>query len=150
MSDKPKVRFQRANYLVRDLERSLTLYRDILGFETVFMKDSDEESYSYDVFEIDRSHAMRFCVLRTSDQPNVMGLTEVADLPPITDKPSRSAIVLEIPEFDRVLSEAAALGLKTFEEEKLITKDGREGREAALLDFDGNLVVIYIILKAAA
>ena len=38
------------------------------------------------------------------------------------------------------------LGLKVFTEEKLLTKDGRTGREIGFLDFDDNLVVIYKIL----
>jgi len=38
--------------------------------------------------------------------------------------------------------------LTVYPEDKLITKDGREGREIGIVDFDGNLVVIYLITKA--
>lgn len=148
--DKPKIRFQRANFLVADIERSLTFYRDVLGFDVVFVKDSEPDSYSFDVFDIERGPAMRFAVLRTDEQPNVMALTEIAGLPPVTDGPRRSGIILEIPEFDRVVDQSKSLGLKVYHEDKLITKDGREGREIGIVDFDGNLVVIYIILKAAS
>jgi len=79
---KSKVRFQRANFLVADIERALTFYRDVLGFDVVFIKDSEADSYSYDVFDIDRGPAMRFAVLRTETQANVMALTEVKGLPP--------------------------------------------------------------------
>jgi len=50
MMDKPKIRFQRANSVVTDIDRALTFYSDVLGFDVVFIKDSAEDSYSYDVF----------------------------------------------------------------------------------------------------
>lgn len=146
---KPKIRFQRANFVVANIDRSLTFYQDVLGFDVVFIKDSDADSYSYDVFEIDRVEKMRFAVLGTPEQANVMALTEVPGVKPITHMPRRSAIILEIVEIDRVVEESKALGLKVYAEDKLITKDGREGREIGIVDFDGNLVVIYLITKAA-
>lgn len=146
---KPRVRFQRANFLVADIDRALAFYGDVLGFETVFIKESAPDSYSYDVFEISRKQPLRFAVLHTPEQPNVMALTEVPNLPPATDTPRRSAIVLEIPDIDGVVTGAKALGLKVYAEDKLVTKDGREGREVGIVDFDGNLVVIYLITKDA-
>lgn len=149
MTDKPTVRFQRANFVVADIDRALTFYHDVLGLELVFIKDSAEDSYSYDVFEIDKSNKMRFAVLAAPGQSNVMALTEVPGAKPITEMPRRSAIILEILEIDRVVSESKELGLKVYGEDKLITKDGREGREIGIVDFDGNLIVIYLITKAA-
>jgi len=150
MSEKPKLRFQRSNFVVADIDRALTFYRDVLGFDLVFIKDSDAASYSYDVFEIARGNKMRFAVLGTPEQKNVMALTEVPDAEPIEAMPRRSAIILEIPEIDRVVAQSNALGLTVYPEDKLITKDGREGREIGIVDFDGNLVVIYLITKAAS
>ncbi|WP_371398116.1 VOC family protein [Fretibacter rubidus] len=147
---KPAIRFQRSNFVVANIERALTFYRDVLGFDVVFIKDSAKDSYSYDVFEIERHNKMRFAVLGTTEQANVMALTEVPDAKPIIDTPRRSAIILEIRDIDRVLEQSRALGLKVYPEDKLITKDGREGREIGIVDFDGNLVVIYLITKAAA
>jgi len=146
---KARVRLQRANFLVADIDRALTFYEGVLGFEPVFIKDSEPDSYSYDVFEIERSSTMRFAVLRTDDQPNVMALTEVAGLPPATAEPRRAAIVLDVADIDQVTTDAAALGLKVYHEDHLVTKDGREGREFGIVDFDGNLVVVYTITKAA-
>lgn len=146
---KPDIRLQRANHVVADIDRALTFYVDVLGFSLVFIKDSAQDSYSYDVFEIDKSNKMRFAVLGTPDQPNVMALTEVPSVTPIEATPRRSTIVLEITEIDRVVEQSKALGLTVYPEDKLITKDGREGREIGIVDFDGNLVVIYLITKAA-
>lgn len=147
---KHKLRFQRSNYVVANIDRALTFYRDVLGFDVVFIKDSEADSYSFDVFEIERNNKMRFAVLGAPDQPNVMALTEVPTAEPIATAPRRSAIILEIPEIDRVVAGSKALGLKVYSEDKLITKDGREGREIGIVDFDGNLVVIYKITKAAS
>ena len=148
MTDKPPLRFQRANHLVADLERALTFYRDVLGFTVAFIKDSAPDSYSYDVFELPRV-PMRFCVLSAGEQTNVMALTENSDVAPVPT-PRHSAIILETPDIDRIVEQSKALGLTVYPEDHLVTKDGREGREVGIVDFDGNLVVIYLITKAAA
>ncbi|MEE4184261.1 MAG: VOC family protein [Gammaproteobacteria bacterium] len=137
-------RFQRANFVVSDLERSLLLYRDILGMQVEFSKDSPDDSYSYAVFGIDRSVALGFAVLSTASQPRVMALTELrdAELPPPA-LPRRAAIVLHVDDIDQVVAGCAAAGLHVFPEDRLETHDGRVGREVGLLDADGNLVVVY-------
>ena len=148
MADKPYLRFQRANYLVKDIDRALALYRDVLGFEVAFTKDSPDDSYSYPVFEIDRSNQMRFCVLSTESQVRVMALTEVpGDIPPVPF-PRRSAIVQEVGDVEAVSAGAEALGCHVYEEEELHTHDGRVGQEVGIVDLDGNLVVIYKIPAA--
>lgn len=148
IGEKPPVRFQRSNYVVSDLDRALPVYTEVLGLNLVFVKDSAEDSYSYDVFQIDRNAKMRFAVLGTPTQPNCMALTELKgiDLEDVP-LPSRSAIVLECTDFDGVMARAKDAGLKVFEEGNLVTKDGRKGRELGFLDHDGNLIVIYLILE---
>ena len=92
---------------------------------------------------------MRFAVLRTETQANVMALTEVKDLSKTDVFPRRAGIVLDVSDIEDVIAKSKALGLKTYHEDHLITKDGREGREFGIVDFDGNLVVVYTITKAA-
>ena len=139
-------RLQRANYLVADIERALQLYRDILGFEVAFIKDSPSDSYSYPVFAIDKASTLRFAVLSTSDQPRVMALTEVSN-PGIMAQalPRRAAIVIEIADIDGVIADCERQGFTVYPEERLETHDGRIGRELGIVDDDGNLVVIYYI-----
>ncbi len=145
MASNSYVRLQRANFIVRDIERSLAFYRDVLGFEVAFIKDSPDDSYSYPVFEIDPSNKLRFAVLSTGEQARVMALTEVpAELPPVP-RPRRAAIVLEVGDVDAVCEGARAAGLKVYEEEELHTHDGRIGREVGIVDYDDNLTVIYRI-----
>ena len=144
------VRFQRGNHMVADLDKALTFYRDVLGFDVTFTLPHNPESYSYPVFEIPRAAVMRFCVLSTATQERVMALTEVngVSLAPVPH-PRRSAIVLEIDHPDAVMAGARALGLPVYDEAVLHTKDGRVGREIGIVDFDDNLVVIYKIIGAA-
>lgn len=143
-------RFQRANFVVSDLERSLLLYRDILGMQVAFSKDSPDDSYSYDVFGIDHSIALGFAVLSTADQPRVMALTELRGVElPQPSLPRRAAIVLHVDDIDQIVAGCAAAGLQVFPEDRLETHDGRVGREVGLLDADGNLVVIYHIEAAS-
>ena len=40
MAEDNTLRFQRANFVVQDIERSLTFYRDVLGFTVAFIKES--------------------------------------------------------------------------------------------------------------
>jgi len=140
------VRFQRANFLVTDLDRALELYRDILGMQLDFVQVSEADSYSYPVFEIDRAAKLRFAVLSTTGQPRVMALTEVSG-PDIAAQalPRRAAIVLEMADIDGVVADCSRQGLQVYPEERLETHDGRIGREVAVVDADGNLVVLYYI-----
>ena len=144
------VRFQRANFVVRDLDRALTLYRDVLGFEVTFTQGHNPESYSFPVFEIPCEAKLRFCVLSTESQPRVMALTEIGGvkLAPV-EHPRRSAIVLEVDDPDDVVERAKAAGATVYEEGELVTKDGRRGREIGIVDFDDNLIVIYKITGKA-
>ena len=144
------VRFQRANFLVTDLDRALELYRDILGMQLDFVKDSEADSYSYPVFEIDRAAKLRFAVLSTADQPRVMALTEVTRQDVAAQAlPRRAAIVLEMADIDGVVADCSRRGLQVYPEERLETHDGRIGREVGVVDEDGNLIVIYYIPEKA-
>ena len=144
------VRFQRGNHVVADLDRALTFYRDVLGFDVAFTLPHNPDSYSFPVFDIPRDAVLRFCVLSTATQERVMALTEIAGivLPPVPH-PRRSAIVLEVDDPDAVMAGSRAIGLTVYPEEVLRTKDGRIGREIGIVDFDDNLVVIYKITGTA-
>jgi catechol 2,3-dioxygenase-like lactoylglutathione lyase family enzyme len=148
---KPAVRFQRANFVVRDLDRALALYRDILGFEVEHMHESPPDSYSYPVFEIDRRARLRFALLSAPGQPRILALTEIRGIhfEPCPD-PKRSAIVLDVADIDGIAHKALAHGLIVHPEEKLVTHDGRIGREIGIVDHDGNLVVLYTITSGPA
>ena len=143
------MRFQRANYLVSNKERALLLYVDILGMNLDFMKESEEDSYSYEVFDIDDSIPMEFALLSYENQPRVLALTILGDGNlEQNPTPRRSAIVIEVDNVDETVAKCKENGSHCYRDDHLITHDGREGKEVGILDDDGNLVVIYKIEKA--
>lgn len=153
MSERPAgaVRFQRGNVVVRNLDRSLAFYRDILGLDVAFIKDSPADSYSYTVFEIPRDAKLRFCVLSTATQPRVLALTEVTGVVlPTAPLPRLDALVLEIDRIDEATQAIRHAGLELYPEARLVTQDGRVGRETGCLDPDGHLVVLYRITSQSA
>ena len=77
-----------------------------------------------------------------------MALTEVPGLAEQAT-PRRSTIVLDVEDVDAVVARARKGGYRVFPEERLVTHDGRMGREIGILDADGNLTVIYRILVEA-
>ena len=152
LTDANDLRVQRATLCVADIDRSLRLYRDILGFTVDFVKDSDADSYSYPVFSIPREAKIRFCVLSANtDQPRSLALTEITGTPlPRPPEPRLNALVLHVQDIDGALEKLAADGHTIYPEDKLVTQDGREGREIGFLDHDGHLIVIYRIDKHPA
>lgn len=149
MSKEAPVRFQRGNFVVADLDRALTFYRDVLGFDVAYQLGHNPDSYSIPVFNIPDGAELGFCTLSTREQVRVMALTEIKGVPlPPVPAPRRSAIVLDVADPDKIVSGARALGLEVYPEERLETNDGRIGREIGIADFDDNLVVIYTILEA--
>ena len=148
MASNDYLRLQRANFIVMDIERSLGFYRDVLGFEVAFVKDSPDDSYSYPVFEISKSLPLKFAVLNTESQVRVLALTEVPAELEAVPQPRRAAIVLEVGNVDAVIEGARDAGCHVYDEEELHTHDGRVGREVGIVDYDDNLVVIYNIPAA--
>lgn len=142
--DKPAVRFQRANFVVRNLERALEFYVGVLGLTLDFVKESDADSYSYTVFAIPNAARIRFAVLSAPHQPRVLALTEITGITLETVAlPRRAAIVLETPDVDGVAQRATQAGFAVCPEGVLLTFDGRQGRELGLVDADDNLTVVY-------
>ncbi len=146
MTGKPHTRFQRANFVVEDIDKALTFYKNVLGFEVTYRKGHNPDSYSIPVFEIPNGAELDFVILSLPGQPRVMALSGIKNIPmPPVPYPRRSAIVLDVTDPDKVMTDSKALGLQVYEEGRLETHDGRIGREIGIVDFDDNLVVIYLI-----
>lgn len=150
MGEKQQTRFQRGNFVVSDLDRALTFYEGVLGFEVTYRKGHNPDSYSIPVFEIPDGAELGFAILSLPNQPRVMALSEISNVPmPPVPHPRRGAIVLDVADPDKVMADSRALGLHVYEEGRLETHDGRIGREIGIVDFDDNLIVIYLISDAA-
>lgn len=139
--------FKRINLCVSDLDRSLEIYCDILGFTIDYQKVSAEDSYSYPVFTFPKEAKLRFATLNSKSQERTMALTEVKgiELPPMP-VPRMVAAVINCPKFDEVLEKVAAAGLEVIPPQILPNPDGTaKGRESAFIDPDGHLIVIYVL-----
>jgi catechol 2,3-dioxygenase-like lactoylglutathione lyase family enzyme len=141
---KAAVRFQRANHVVKDLDRALEFYVGVLGLSLDFIKESDAASYSYAAFDVPAHARVRFAALSAPGQERVMALTEVtgASLAKAAH-PRRAAIVLETPDLDAVAARARAARFTVCPEGVLVTAEGRRGRELGLVDDDDHLTVVY-------
>jgi catechol 2,3-dioxygenase-like lactoylglutathione lyase family enzyme len=144
--EKPHIRFQRANYVVSNLERALEFYVGVLGLTLEYVQEAEKTSYSYPVFEIPNEANIRFVVLSAPNQPRVMALTEITNLKiePVPH-PRRAAIVLEVPDVYSMANRAKEAGFFVCEPVEFETNDGRKGLELGMTDADDNLTVIYKI-----
>lgn len=142
--------FKRTTLVVADIERSLGIYRDILGFTlNAPVSESSAESYSYPVFRIPKEAKIRFVTLDTKTQERTLALTEVTGVPlPKPGQPLMSALVIRIPDIAATMQKIKALGLETTEPKTARSADGKFAFvEQAFVDYDGHLVVLYQMIK---
>lgn len=140
--------FKRVTLVVSDLERSLEIYRDILGFQLDGIMDSTEASYSYPVFNIDPKAKIRFATLSAGpEQVRTMALTEVTGMElPKPGRPFMTASVIRVGDIEDTFGKLEALGLKTVPP-KIAERPGEfKFVEQAFVDFDGHLIVLYQML----
>lgn len=135
---------KRPNLLVADLDRSLKIYRDILGFDDAGIGESSLDSYSYPVFNIPREGRMRYTYLGEPGEDRVFGLTEVknVDLPRPADRPYMSTVVIGVTGLTDKMEQLAEMGLEMTEPK---TTGGTEFifTEVAFIDPDGHMIVLY-------
>jgi len=146
--------FKRVTLVVADLERSLQVYRDILGFELDGVMDPNEieassgESYSYPVFKIDPTARIRFATLSAGEaQVRTLGITEVTGIElPKPGRPLMTATVIRVNDLDGTMKRIAALGLETVDPTIAERPGEFRFKEQAFIDFDGHLIVLYQML----
>jgi catechol 2,3-dioxygenase-like lactoylglutathione lyase family enzyme len=143
--------FKRMTLVVADLERSLGIYRDILGFELDGISESSEESYSYPVFRIDPAAKIRFATLSAgAEQMRTLALTEVTGIVlPKPGTPLMSAAVIRVNDLAATMARIEKLGLATTAPKTAGVAGEFSFVEQSFVDFDGHLVVLYQILESA-
>ena len=140
----PEVALKRVNLLVRDMQRSLAIYRDVLGFRVFQCADSSPQSFSYPVFRIPPQAKLHFCTLDSSTEVRALALTQVTGIELPAHPPLHlSAPVIRIQKFDEVIAKLKAAGLDVVEPRRSKTAEGHEFTELAFTDPDGHLVVLY-------
>ena len=138
---------KRPNLIVADMDRSLAIYQDILGFSLGEISDSAVDSFSYPVFNFPPEARMRYTYLGEPDEARVLGLTEVRniDIPRPANAPHVYATVIAITDLEEKFAKLEEMGLKLSPSK---TTGGAEFRfiEQAFTDPDGHLIVCYEIL----
>jgi catechol 2,3-dioxygenase-like lactoylglutathione lyase family enzyme len=140
----PQVALKRVNLLVRDMERSLAIYRDILGFRLGPCTDSSPESFSYPVFRLPAEAKLRFCLLDSTTEVRALALTQVTGIALPPSPPLQlSAPVIRVQHHQDVQARLEALGLEVVGPRRSRTAEGHDFTEFAFTDPDGHLVVLY-------
>ncbi|EKV02488.1 lactoylglutathione lyase-like lyase [Leptolyngbya sp. PCC 7375] len=143
-----RLHLKRPCLLVADLEQSLRLYRDCLGFQLDYVGKADADSYLYSAFQLPATAQMRFAALSTEEEPRALALTEVKGscLPP-APVPYRGATVIRIPSLAAALPQIQSLGLTPIKASSFDAPPDLKFTEQAVCDFDGHLLVLYEVQR---
>jgi len=142
--------FKRITILVKDIDRSLTIYRDILGFSLSSLSESAKDSYAYPVFKIPKEALVRFASLNSPDQIRTIGMTEVTGIElPKPSHPIMTASVIRVKDLERTMQKIIDLGLEHTEMKIDETESAGLFKEQSFIDFDGHLIVVYELLDEA-
>jgi catechol 2,3-dioxygenase-like lactoylglutathione lyase family enzyme len=145
-SDYEGAYYKRQLYVVTDMERALTLWRDVLGLQPGEITTSGPNSYSREVFNIPAHATMRFCTLSAGpNQVRTLALLEVRGvrLPPKTGIRTTGAVMNANGRLDTIIAAARAKGLTVFSQRVLESASQGNGIEQGFLDWDGNVIVLY-------
>ena len=140
----------RHSILVSDLERSLTLYRDVLGLTVGRVSETAADFYSYRFFNIEPGAMRQFAYLDgEAGHENVLGLGEVPGIDlKLPDSPRAVAYVQTVADIEEVKAQVEAMRLETIPPVEFLSREaGRPGIEFGIIDFDGHLILVYGLLK---
>jgi len=140
---------KRPNLLVADLDRSLAIYRDILGLGASEPSVSGPDSFSYPVFNIPKGTPMRSLTLHEEAEQRVLALTELKgyDLPKPISEPFLSTVVIGVDDLKGKFEKLEAMGL-TVTETRIAGGGEFNFIEQAFIDPDGHLIVCYEVLQS--
>ncbi len=139
---------KRVNFLVADLERALAVYRDVLGFELFAVTESGPTSYSYPVFRLPPEAKLRFATLNSATEVRAFAITEVKGVQlPRPSGPHAVAPVIRVADLAGKLERLRELGVEVVDPVESVTSDGDRFVEAAFVDPDGHLVVVYELIR---
>jgi len=139
-----EVHLKRPCILVRDLEESFTIYRDILGFEVDYIsEEASPESYLYTVFKIPKTAKLKFASLTTKYEDRALALTEVKGIELPKYSPHTMGLVIRIPDLNKAIAQITQLGLETVKANSFSPAEGLIFTEQGFYDYDDRLIVLY-------
>lgn len=133
---------RRPTLVISNMDASLALYRDILGFRLGSLKQDPPDSYVFPAFNIPDEAIVMHATLDSDDEKRTLSLVEYKDLAPIdaTDSVRRAAVLVNANgRFDAIKAELKDNGFDLLSQHPL----GGTGVEMGFLDPDGHLIVIY-------
>ncbi|NJR20291.1 MAG: hypothetical protein HC777_01600 [Hyphomonadaceae bacterium] len=138
--------YKRQLYVVTNMERALTLWRDVMGMQPGDITISGPNSYSREVFNIPARANMRFTTLSAGpNQVRTLALLEVTGvrLPRKTGIRTTGAVINANGRLDQIIAAVRAKGLTVFGPRVLNSQGQGQGIEQGFLDWDGNVIVLY-------
>jgi catechol 2,3-dioxygenase-like lactoylglutathione lyase family enzyme len=138
--------FKRMTIMVSNLDRTVRLWRDILGFEVVVNATSGPDSYSYPVFNIARNASIRYAIVSAGpDQQRTFAFAEVKGQPvQVPQSPRVAAAVINANgRLAEIIKLVAAEGMQVVPATVLRSATNGVGIEQAFVDLDGHLIVLY-------
>jgi catechol 2,3-dioxygenase-like lactoylglutathione lyase family enzyme len=136
--------------IVADLERSLVLYRDILGFRLDYISAASPNSYLYPVFGLPEQAKLTFAALSTESEPRALALTEVKGIeltPP--SPPYRTALVIRVSNLAATIEKIRDLQLPVIEPNSFTTPPNLQFTEQAFCDRDAHVIMLYQMREIA-
>jgi catechol 2,3-dioxygenase-like lactoylglutathione lyase family enzyme len=113
------LRVKRPLLIVRDLERSIQFYVDVIGLELYSVEptyDRRPDSLGYEMFNITPGSRKRMALLNTSDEIRGMTLQEVRDMDfSVQQNPRTSTVLFETDDLLGIRNRAAAAGFAIIE-----------------------------------
>lgn len=145
--------FKRMTIMVSNLDRTVRLWRDILGFEVVINAPSGADSYSYPVFNIAPGTAIRYAMVSAGpDQQRIFAFAELkGQAVQVPQNPRVAAAVINANgRLAEIIAKVGAEGMKVVPAVVLRSATQGIGIEQAFVDWDGHLIVLYEFPKVAA
>ena len=136
-------KIHRPNLLVADLERSLRVYRDILGFQVAYAGPASEGGLMQNLFNLDPDEPLRIAFLSAGeDRWGVLALTESKAAPVSRDEEKyRMLIITEIDDdLDHVIQQLEDEGLDVDRRFELYDPPRTD---VAFTDPDGHRIVLF-------
>jgi catechol 2,3-dioxygenase-like lactoylglutathione lyase family enzyme/uncharacterized protein (DUF1330 family) len=139
-ADDPAPNMRRTTLVVANLDRALALYRDVFAFDASAPRLLASDASARMIFSIPDGEPVRFVSLDAGDaQREILGLIEVPSYRPQRHGVRPAAVVIKVPVLlETILPRVTAAGATLMRP----TMAGAN-KEQALLDADGNLIVLY-------
>ncbi|BAQ61073.1 hypothetical protein GM3708_1479 [Geminocystis sp. NIES-3708] len=129
---------------VGDLSKSLSIYRDILGFQLIYQSKADSNSYLYSVFNLPQSASLTFAALSTKDNPRALALTEVKGVELSSSPLTYScALVIQVSALTKKIEQLEQLNLFIAPPNHFTTENNLSFTEQAFCDYDGHRIMLY-------